>query len=373
MEKKIKVIISGGGSGGHLFPAIAIAKALQKLVLDIEILFVGAKGKIEMELVPKNGFNIEGLWISGLQRKKLYKNLLFPFKLISSLLKARKIIKKFKPDIVIGTGGFASGPLINVATMMKIPALIQEQNSFPGITNRLLAPKVQIICVAYDNMDKYFPSSKIRFTGNPVRKEITELNINKDEALKHFGLDNDKKTVLVIGGSLGAKTINESIMLSLELFDKNNLQLIWQTGKYYYDTAAAAIKTLQNKGCKTQIYVSAFINEMDYAYAASDLIVSRAGAIAISELCIVGKPIILVPSPNVAEDHQTKNALKLYTMNAAMMIKDQEAKNKLGAKIITLLNNKPKIEELTSNIKKLAKKKAADKIADEALKLILQN
>jgi len=368
--KKIKVIISGGGSGGHLFPALAIAKALQNLVKEIDILFVGAKGKMEMQIVPKYGYRIEGLWISGLQRKKIIKNLLFPLKLISSLIKSRYIISKFKPDLVIGTGGFASGPLLKNATAYKIPALIQEQNSFPGITNRLLAKKVQKICVAYDNMEKYFPVSKICFTGNPVRKEIAKSDINKYDALQSFNLNQDKKTILIIGGSLGAKTINESIKKFIDLFIKNNIQLIWQTGNYYYETAKKELQEFEIKEYKTRIYLSAFIDNMNYAYAASDLIISRAGAIAISELCLVGKPVILIPSPNVAEDHQTKNAKNLVDKKAALMIADKDAYEKLGSTVIDLVNNNKLMNELSKNIKKLGIIDSDEKIAYQAISLI---
>jgi len=364
--KKLKVIVSGGGTGGHIFPAIAIAKSLERKVDDIELLFVGAKDRMEMQKVPDSGYKIEGLWISGFQRSFSSRNLLFPFKLISSLIKSKKIIRKFQPDLVIGTGGFASGPLLYAASRKGIPSVIQEQNSYPGVTNKLLAKSVQKICVAYDNMDRFFPKEKLIFTGNPIRKEILDFSDKREKGKIFFGLHNGRITVLVVGGSLGAKTINESVNNNLEAFKKNKLNLIWQTGVSYENQAEESVKSINESGIKSY----KFIKEMDLAYAAADIIVSRAGAIAISELCYVGKPVILVPSPNVAEDHQTQNAQSLVNKNSALMVKDVESRLKLVEEIKSLSENKDLQEELSRNIKKLAVKDAADRIADLSLELV---
>ena len=364
--KKLKVIVSGGGTGGHIFPAIAIAKSLEKKVEDIELLFVGAKDRMEMQKVPDSGYKIEGLWISGFQRSFSRKNLLFPFKLISSLIKSKKIIRKFQPDLVIGTGGFASGPLLYAASRKGIPSVIQEQNSYPGITNKLLAKSVQKICVAYDNMERFFPKEKLIFTGNPIRKEILNSSDKREEGKNFFKLHNGRITVLVVGGSLGAKTINESINNNLGEFKKNKLNLIWQTGVSYENQAKESVKNLNENGVQSY----KFIKEMDLAYAAADIIVSRAGAIAISELCFVGKPVILVPSPNVAEDHQTQNAQSLVNKNSALMVKDVESRRKLVEEIKSLSENKNLQEELSRDIKKLAVKDASDRIADLSLELV---
>ena len=364
--KKLKVIVSGGGTGGHIFPAIAIAKSLERKVEDIELLFVGAKDRMEMQKVPDSGYKIEGLWISGFQRSFSRKNLLFPFKLISSLIKSRKIIRRFQPDLVIGTGGFASGPLLYEASRKGIPSVIQEQNSYPGITNKLLAKSVQKICVAYDNMERFFPKEKLIFTGNPIRKEILNSSNKREEGKNFFKLHNRRITVLVVGGSLGAKTINESINNNLEEFKKEQLNLIWQTGISYENQAEESVKSINESGIKSY----KFIKKMDLAYAAADIIVSRAGAIAISELCYVGKPVILVPSPNVAEDHQTQNAQSLVNKNSALMVKDVESRLKLVEKIKSLSENKDLQEELSRNIKKLEVKDAADRIADLSLELV---
>lgn len=356
----MKVIISGGGTGGHIFPAIAIANALKKIDEKTEILFVGAEGRMEMEKVPAAGYKIEGLWISGLQRRLTIDNLSFPFKVISSLMKAKRIIKSFRPDVVVGTGGYASGPLLRMASGMKIPSLIQEQNSFPGITNKLLGRRVNKICVAYENMDKYFPKEKILVTGNPVRQDILSLEGKRKEAMSFFGLNPEKRTLLVIGGSLGARTINESMAGCLEMLLKNNIQVIWQTGKSY----TASYNT------KGSVWVGPFISRMDFAYSAADIVVSRAGAISLSELAIVKKPCILVPSPNVAEDHQTKNAMALVKNDAAILVKDMEAREKLGNVIIDLINNQQKQNELSSNIGKMAFPNAAERIANEVIQLV---
>ena len=362
----LKIIVSGGGTGGHIFPAIAIANAIKALRPDAEFLFVGAEGKMEMEKVPAAGYKIEGLWISGFQRKLTMSNLAFPFKLVSSLLKANQILKKFKPVAVIGTGGFASGPMLQVAANKGIVTLIQEQNSYPGITNKILSKKVDKICVAYSGMEKYFPKEKILLTGNPIRQDILSLEGKRDRGLETFGLSPDKKTILVIGGSLGARTINESIVKCLCAFEKNNIQLIWQTGKGFYETAKLAVVQYEGKGIKA----FDFIQKMDYAYAVADLVISRAGASSVSELCLVKKPCILIPSPNVAEDHQTKNAMALVTHNAAVLIKDSEAREKLCTETLTLINDVEQCYKLSENIGKLAFQDSANVIANEILSLI---
>lgn len=372
----MRVIISGGGTGGHIFPAIAIANALKKIDEKTEILFVGAQGRMEMEKVPSAGYKIEGLWISGLQRRLTIDNLSFPFKVISSLMKSKKIIRSFRPDVAVGTGGFASGPLLRSASGMKIPTLIQEQNSFPGITNKLLGTRVDKICVAYDEMEKYFPKEKIIVTGNPVRQDILSLEARlpdgqgkREMALKEFSLSPLKKTVLFLGGSLGARTINQSVAACMDLLIKNNLQIIWQTGQSYIKYATEV--TSQLPGEDNGVRVFAFLSKMDLAYAAADIVVSRAGAIALSELAIVKKPCILVPSPNVAEDHQTKNAMALVKKDAAILIKDSEAREKLGNEIISLMNDVQKQNKLSENISKHAFLNSADVIAKEVIKLAM--
>ncbi len=362
----MKVIISGGGTGGHIFPAIAIANALKKRVNDIDILFVGAQGKMEMEKVPAAGYEIKGLWISGLQRRLTYKNLLFPFKVLSSIFSSKQIIKAFKPDVVIGVGGYASGPMLKAASSKGVPTVIQEQNSFPGVTNKILSSKVNKICVAYEGMEKFFPKDKIVLTGNPVRQDIIDVTFTQEEAAIFFGLNINQKTVIVIGGSLGARTINESINNILPFFINNNIQLIWQTGKNYYSIAKDSTDNLTNSSIK----VFEFINQMNYAYKAGDIIISRAGAIAISELCLVGKPVILIPSPNVAEDHQTKNALSLSNKSAAIVVKDIDAKDSLEKVLSQLISDKEKQKELSSNIKLMAHNNAADKIVEVILNLV---
>ncbi|MBN2746204.1 MAG: undecaprenyldiphospho-muramoylpentapeptide beta-N-acetylglucosaminyltransferase [Bacteroidales bacterium] len=361
-----RIIISGGGSGGHIFPAIAIANAMKETWPNAKILFIGAKGKMEMEKVPQAGYPIEGLWISGLQRKLSIQNISFPLKLISSMLKARKIIKRFQPDLVVGVGGFASGPTLQQAATMKIPTLVQEQNSYPGITNIWLSKKVDKICVSYDGLDKFFPKEKIYLTGNPVRKNVVDIADKREEAARFFNLDPEIKTVLVVGGSLGARTINEAIESKLDEFSKNGIQLIWQTGINYYPQAANAILKTNDPRLK----VFQFIHQMDLAYAMADIVISRAGAIAISELCLVGKPVILVPSPFVAEDHQTKNALALVTYNAAVLVKDQELKEKLWPELNALINDIDRQEKLKANIKALGKPDATESIIAVAKTLI---
>ena len=314
---KYKIILSGGGTGGHIYPAIAIANELKSRFPDAEFLFVGAKDRMEMEKVPHAGFNIKGLWISGIQRKLTMKNLSFPFKVISSIWDARKIIKSFKPNVAIGTGGFASGPLLRVAASNNIPTLIQEQNSYPGITNKLLSKKAKKICVAYDGLERFFPKEKIIKTGNPVRQDLLDIDSKVAEAKKYFNLIEGKKTLLVIGGSLGARRINELVRDELDYFNTLNIQVIWQCGKLYYTT-------YKIDGNEKHIQLYEFINNMDLAYAAADIIISRAGASSVSELCIVGKPVIFIPSPNVAEDHQTKNAMAVVRENAAMLIHESD-------------------------------------------------
>lgn len=342
-----KVIISGGGTGGHIFPAIAIANELKKQDPTIEILFVGAIGKMEMEKVPAAGYKIEGLWISGLQRKLTVKNLSFPFKVISSLLRARKILRQFKPDAVIGVGGFASGPMLRAAAGKGIPTIIQEQNSYPGITNKILSKKVRKICVAYEGLEKWFPKEKIVLTGNPVREEIVKLEGKRERGLEHFGLNTAQSTLLIIGGSLGARTINEAIELNLSLLKENNIQVIWQTGKGFFERAKQSASSFDN------VKVFDFIAKMDLAYAVADVVVSRAGAISVSELCLVKKPCILIPSPNVAEDHQTKNAMALVNHHAAVLVKDIEAKEKLGETLKMIFSSQDEQNKLRNNIASL--------------------
>ena len=364
--KQLKIIISGGGSGGHIFPAVAIAKSLLEKNKNIEFLFVGAKDKMEMEKIPNEGFKIVGLWISGFHRGKIFKNLLFPIKLIFSLIKSFFLIKKFDPDLVIGTGGFASGPILYIASKFNIPTLIQEQNSYAGITNQILSKHVNSICVAYEKMDRFFPRNKIIITGNPVRKKIIEITSDNIDKSNLFNLNSENKTILIIGGSLGARTINETICSGLERFKQHNLNIIWQTGKTFSEKANELIATINTRGITTHT----FIKKIEIAYGLADIIVSRAGAIAISELCVVGKPVILIPSPNVAENHQYKNAQSLVNKNAAILVKDSQANNKLVDEIIKLQNNPTLMKELSENIKKMEYKNAANVISDYALNLI---
>lgn len=357
-----RFILSGGGTGGHIYPAIAIADELKKRHPDAEFLFVGAEDRMEMEKVPQAGYDIEGLWITGLQRKLTLKNLMFPFKLISSLLKAGQIIKKFRPDAVIGTGGFASGPTLRVAAGRGIPCVLQEQNSYAGITNKLLKDKVAKICVAYDNMENFFPADKIVKTGNPVRGDLVENFKDKSEALYHFRLDSQKSTLLILGGSLGARRINQLVAKNLDFFKKKDIQLIWQCGKLYIEE--------YKKYASDTVKVLDFVNRMDYAYSAADTIISRAGAGSVSELCIVGKPVIFIPSPNVAEDHQTKNAQALVAKNAAVMIRETDLNEQFEAQFTELHQNNGKQKELGANIKNLALPNATSDIVDEILKLV---
>lgn len=357
-----RIIISGGGTGGHIYPAIAIAQAIQKIEPEAEILFVGAEGRMEMEKVPEAGYKIIGLRIAGLQRRLTLKNLSFPFKLAGSLIKARKIVSDFKPDVAVGVGGYASGPLLRAAAWKNVPVVIQEQNSYPGITNKLLGKAASAICVAYDGMEKFFPSSKIKHTGNPVRSGFDGLDALRDEAIEFFGLGRSKRTILAIGGSLGARTINESLAAMLDQFPGDgDTQLIWQTGKNGVSISEAALKGDES------VKALPFISRMDLAYAAADVIISRAGAMSISELCLVGKPVILIPSPNVAEDHQTKNAMALVDKGAAILVKDNEAKKELRTVLQDLIANETKQKELSASIKKMALPDASDTIAREVL------
>ncbi len=360
------MIISGGGTGGHIFPAIAIAKALQKMEPGIELLFVGALGKMEMEKVPAAGFEIEGLNITGIKRELSFQNFKWPFKLMSSLVKAGKIINRFKPQAAVGVGGYASGPLLYMASRRDVPCLIQEQNSYPGITNKLLAKKVQRICVAYDQMDRYFPADKIIKTGNPVRADILEITGKKPEAARFFKLEENKTTILIVGGSQGARSINQSVLKDLNKLSSADIQLIWQTGKMFYSQALEAIAKLNNPGIK----VFDFISRMDLAYSMSDVVVARGGASTVSELCLVGKPVILVPLPTAAEDHQTKNCMALVEHDAAILVKDVDANDTLIDVALTLVNDKALQEKMIANIKSLAITDSAEKIAREVLLLI---
>ena len=352
-----KFLISGGGTGGHIYPAIAIANELKNRYPEAEFLFVGAKDRMEMEKVPQNGYEIKGLWISGIQRKLTLKNLLFPFKLINSLWNANKIIKKFKPNVVIGTGGFASGPTLMRANANGIPTLIQEQNSYPGITNKLLSKKANSICVAYDGLDRFFPKEKIVKTGNPVRQDLLTIDSKREEALSFFKLDKTKKTLVVIGGSLGARVINKLIESQVEWLIEQGVQIIWQTGKLYYEEYK---KYDELEG----VQAHAFLNKMDLTYAAADMIISRAGAGSISELCIVGKPTIFIPSPNVSEDHQTKNAQAVVDKNAAIMLKESEIE-RFQILFSGLVENKERQKQLSKNIKELALPNATSDIVNQ--------
>lgn len=363
---KHKFIVSGGGTGGHIFPAISIANALKHRFPDADILFVGAEGRMEMERVPSAGYPIEGLPVSGFDRKNMLRNVKVLFNLMKSIMKARSIIKKFRPEVVIGVGGYASAPTLRAASAYNIPTLIQEQNSYAGVTNKLLSKKASKICVAYDNMEKFFPASKIIKTGNPVRQDLLKIQNKAKEAYQFFGFDPTKKTLLIVGGSLGARTINQSVTAQLKQLTEANIQVIWQTGKYYFESALRSTDSFKSPS----LLVTDFVSRMDYAYSIADLVISRAGASSISELCLLSKPTILVPSPNVAEDHQTQNALALVRKEAALMIKDSEAINLLIPEAIRLINNDVELLKLTENIFKLAEKDSAERIADEVVKLI---
>jgi UDP-N-acetylglucosamine--N-acetylmuramyl-(pentapeptide) pyrophosphoryl-undecaprenol N-acetylglucosamine transferase len=361
-----RLIISGGGTGGHIFPALAIANTFKEHHPDAQILFVGAKGRMEMTRVPEAGYKIIGLWISGLQRKLTVSNLLFPVKVIVSYWRARRIVKQFKPHAVVGTGGYASGPIMMAATHAGVPTVIQEQNSFAGLANKQVASKVNKVCVAYQGMEKYFPASKIAVTGNPVRKDILSTGEKREKALLHFGFDGHVKTLLIIGGSLGARTINESILQDIDKLIDAKVQVIWQTGKGYYDLYRSQLSQYDLR----RIRVHDFVREMDLAYAAADVVISRSGALAVSELCIAKKPCILVPSPNVAEDHQTKNAMALVQADAAVMVPDKHAKDTLVPEALKLMFDEQRAKKLSENIARLAKPSAAEDIVKEIEKLI---
>jgi len=367
MPDKIKILLSGGGTGGHIFPAIAIANALKSKLKDVEILFVGAKGRMEMDKVPQAGYPIKGLWISGLQRRLDLNNLAFPFKVVSSLLGAAKIIRQFKPDVAIGTGGYASGPLVYMASRKSVPTLILEQNSYPGITNKLLGKTVDKICVAYKELEKFFPKEKIVVTGTPIRKEILDLQVTRQDGLDFFGLKSEKPVLLIIGGSQGAQKINEAIAKNLEKILAQNVSVIWQTGKPSFETARAEAEKCTNKDA---VRVHDFITRMDMAYAAADLIISRAGAIAIAEIIAVNKPAIFIPLPSAAEDHQTKNAETLVKGHAAVMIKESETDNKLLKTITDLLKMKSTRLLLAQNLKRFERPDATERIVLEVIKLM---
>lgn len=367
MNDELRVIISGGGTGGHIFPAVSIANAIKEKRPDARILFVGAEGRMEMQRVPAAGYEIKGLPIAGFNRKNLLKNVSVLFKIMKSRRMARKILRDFKPQVAVGVGGYASGPTLNVAESMGIPTLLQEQNSYAGVTNKLLAKKAKRICVAYDGMERFFPKDSILFTGNPVRQNLLEQNVSKDEAVRSFGLVPGKATILIVGGSLGARTLNESMLGNLPLVkQQNKVQFIWQTGKYYSEEIQAELK---RRGCPQNLVVMDFISDMRQAFAAADLIISRAGAGSISEFCLLGKPAILVPSPNVAEDHQTKNALSLVQKDAALYVTDADARRSLLPLAINTVSDHSRLEVLSFNIKKLARPNAASDIADEVIKL----
>lgn len=361
-----RIIISGGGTGGHIFPAISIANALKDKMPDAEILFVGAEGKMEMEKVPAAGYKIIGLPVAGFQRRLTLQNFSFFFKLFASLQKAKSVVAEFKPDIAIGVGGYASGPTLKVAANKGIPTLLQEQNSYAGVTNKLLAKKAKKICVAYEKMERFFPAEKILLTGNPVRKDLLKLMVRED-ANKELGLQNEKRTLLVVGGSLGARSINNAIAANLEkLASDTNVQLLWQTGKLYYDEMKAKADAVN----ASNIHVVPFISRMDYAYRAAHLVISRAGAGTISELCLVGKASILVPSPNVSEDHQTKNAMALVDKGAAVLVQDKNANEQLINKALELLKDRDRSNLLSDKIKKMAQHDSAERIAEEAIQLM---
>ena len=361
--KKYKFILSGGGTGGHIYPAVAIANELKSRFSDCEILFVGAQDKMEMQKVPQAGYAIEGLWIAGIQRKLTLQNIMFPLKLVSSLWKSRKIIKKFKPDAVIGTGGFASGPLLQVANSNNIPTVIQEQNSFPGITNKILSKKANAICVAYENLERFFPKDKIVFTGNPVRQDLLDSDSKTQEGITHFKLDANKKTLLILGGSLGARRVNQLIEKELDFLLASGVQVFWQCGKLYFED-------YKKYNDQQNVQVVSFIDRMDLIYAAANFVISRAGASSVSELCLVGKPTIFIPSPNVAEDHQTKNAKAIVDKNGAILLKESELDDQFETTFSDLISNENLQKELSQNIKSLAKPNATKDIVEEIIKLI---
>ena len=358
-----KIILSGGGTGGHIYPAIAIANALKARFPKSEFLFVGAKDKMEMQKVPQAGYSIIGLWISGIQRRLTFKNVLFPVKLVMSLFRSMAILNSFKPDVVIGTGGFASGPLLQVAAMKGVPTLIQEQNSFPGITNKLLSKKVTKVCVAYEGLERFFPKEKLILTGNPVRQDVVDLEGKSAEASTFFGLDPHKKTLLILGGSLGARRINQLVESKLDYLKELDIQLIWQCGQLYEEDYSR-----YNSNANVQVHT--FLNRMDLAYASADVIISRAGASSVSELCVVGKPVIFIPSPNVSEDHQTKNASAVSGKGAALLIREQDLESNFESQFSALISSESTQLELSTAIKQLALKNATQSIVDEIEKLL---
>lgn len=366
MEDELRIIISGGGTGGHIFPAVSIANAIRAKYPEAKILFVGALGRMEMQRVPAAGYEIVGLPISGFNRKNMLKNVVVLYRIWKSQQMAKKIIRKFNPMAAVGVGGYASGPMLNQCTKMGIPCLIQEQNSYAGVTNKILSKKVDRICVAYDGMERFFPADKIVKTGNPVRRALLDTKLTKAEALKSFGLSEDKKTILIVGGSLGARTVNESVLQNLDMIKESGVQFIWQTGKYYN---ASIMAELKQRGTVPSLHVTDFISDMGAAYKAADLVISRAGASSISEFCLIGKPVILVPSPNVAEDHQTKNAMALVNKNAALYVKDADAPAEVVKLALQTVKDDARLKELSENILKLALPDSADIIANEVVKL----
>lgn len=366
MEDELRIIISGGGTGGHIFPAVSIANAIRAKYPEAKILFVGALGRMEMQRVPAAGYEIVGLPISGFNRKNILKNVVVLYRIWKSQQMAKKIIRKFNPMAAVGVGGYASGPMLNQCTKMGVPCLIQEQNSYAGVTNKILSKKVDRICVAYDGMERFFPADKIVKTGNPVRQVLLDTKLTKAEALKSFGLSEDKKTILIVGGSLGARTVNESVLQNLDMIKESGVQFIWQTGKYYN---ASIMAELKQRGTVPSLHVTDFISDMGAAYKAADLVISRAGASSISEFCLIGKPVILVPSPNVAEDHQTKNAMALVNKNAALYVKDADAPAEVVKLALQTVKDDVRLKELSENILKLALPDSADIIANEVVKL----
>jgi len=361
--QNLKFIISGGGTGGHIYPAIAIANELKAQYPDAEFLFVGAKDKMEMQKVPQEGYEIKGLWISGIQRKITLQNAMFPIKLLSSLWNSYRIIKKFNPNVVIGTGGFASGAVLKMASLMNIPIVVQEQNSYPGITNKLLAKKASSICVAYEGLESFFPKDKIKLTGNPVRQDLLDIDTKRIQSLTYFELDSTERTLLVLGGSLGARKVNQLIAQEIDFITQLGVQVIWQCGKFYYDEYS-------HLNTKENVHVLAFIDKMDLAYAAADVVISRSGASSVSELCIVGKPTIFIPSPNVSEDHQTKNALAIVKKKAAVLLRENELEEKFKNTFAELLSNDDMQDKLSKKIHKLAMPNATKEIVKEIEKLI---